>query len=246
MIGIMPGQTRFLVSVRSAQEAVIALAGGADIIDAKEPAEGALGAVPMAELGAIVRAVAGRRPISATIGDCALDEAADRVATTAATGVDYVKIGLFGDASTIALARLNHLAARGTRLIAVLFADCAPQWELIPRLAALRFSGVMLDTARKGDGGLRAHMDESDLARFLAEARAHGLLAGLAGSLARKDAAALLPLQPDVLGFRGALCSGASRTQSLDGGRVRAMRALISQGPDVNDADGRLAMAEEG
>jgi (5-formylfuran-3-yl)methyl phosphate synthase len=234
MIGTTP-RTRFLASVRSAEEAAIALAGGADIIDAKEPAEGALGDVPLPELAAILRAVAGRRPVSATIGDCPLDEAADRVVATATTRVDYVKIGFFGDASTEALARLNHLAARGTRLIAVLFADCAPQWELIPRLAALRFSGVMLDTARKGQGGLLSHLDKSDLARFIAEARSHGLLTGLAGSLTREDASALLPLRPDVLGFRGALCSGGSRAQSLDAARIRAMRALIPLLPSIDE-----------
>jgi (5-formylfuran-3-yl)methyl phosphate synthase len=227
--------TRFLASVRSADEAAIALAGGADIIDAKEPAEGALGAVPMAELSAILRTVAGRRPVSATIGDCPLDEAADRVAATAATGVDYVKIGFFGDASADALARLNHHAIRGARLIAVLFADCDPQWELIPRLAALRFSGVMLDTARKGQGGLLSHLDKSDLACFIGEARSFRLITGLAGSLTREDAGALLPLQPDVLGFRGALCSGASRTGSLDGQRVRAMRTLIPLLPSLDE-----------
>jgi (5-formylfuran-3-yl)methyl phosphate synthase len=234
MIGTMP-RTLFLASVRSAEEAAIALAGGADIIDAKEPAEGALGAVPLPELAAILRAVAGRRPVSATIGDCPLDEAADRVAATAATGVDYVKIGFFGDASAAALARLNDCAARGARLIAVLFADCDPQWELIPRLAALRFSGVMLDTARKGQGGLRSHLDKSDLACFIGEARSHGLIAGLAGSLTREDAGALLPLRPDVLGFRGALCSGGSRAQSLNGEQIRAMRALIPLLPSLDE-----------
>ena len=234
MIGTMP-RTRFLASVRSANEAAVALGGGADIIDAKEPASGALGGVSLAELSAIVRAVAGRRPVSATIGDCPLGEAADRIAATAATGVDYVKIGFFGDASVTALARLNHCAARGIRLIAVLFADRAPQWDLIPRLAELRFSGVMLDTVGKGQGGLREHVSEGDLARFIGEARSHGLIAGLAGSLTRDDASALLPLRPDVLGFRGALCSGASRTQSLDAACVRAMRTLIPLLPSLDE-----------
>ena len=36
-----------LVSVRNAEEAAAALAGGADVIDAKDPAAGALGPVPV-------------------------------------------------------------------------------------------------------------------------------------------------------------------------------------------------------
>jgi uncharacterized protein (UPF0264 family) len=247
MTGKAPAATRFLASVRSAGEAAIALGGGADIIDAKEPEDGALGAVPLPELAAILREVGGRRPVSATIGDCPLEEAADRAAERAALGVDYVKIGFFAEAPENALAGLHDLAAGGTRLIAVLFADRAPQWNLIPSLACLGFAGVMLDTATKGEGGLRTHLSQGDLVRFLSEARSHGLLAGLAGSLGAQDVPALLPLRPDVLGFRGALCAGASRTQRLDGQRVRAIRALIPQEPGRNEqANGRLAMAEEG
>ena len=111
MIRALPGRPRFLASVRSASEAGVALAGGADIIDAKEPAQGALGAVPLAGLAAILRETAGRRPVSATIGDCALADAPDRVAEIAAMHVDYVKIGIFGDAPVTALARLNQHAA---------------------------------------------------------------------------------------------------------------------------------------
>jgi uncharacterized protein (UPF0264 family) len=65
------------------------------------------------------------------------------------------------------------------------------------------------------------------LADFLAEARRYGLLAGLAGSLREADAVALLPLRPDVLGFRGALCAAGARGERLEIQRVKAMRQLI-------------------
>src|SRR5258707_906089 len=87
----------FLASVRSADEADVALAGGADIIDAKEPAMGALGAVAPATLRGIAVRVAGRLPVSATIGDLELRPDAVRAAveTTTGDGADIVKIGLF-------------------------------------------------------------------------------------------------------------------------------------------------------
>ena len=53
---------RLLVSVRSEEEARAALAGGADIIDAKEPSRGALGAVEIGVLREIVSVVNGLRP----------------------------------------------------------------------------------------------------------------------------------------------------------------------------------------
>ena len=50
---------QLLVSVRSAEDAMAALDGGADIIDTKEPRAGALGAVSMDALHDIHAAVAG-------------------------------------------------------------------------------------------------------------------------------------------------------------------------------------------
>ena len=53
--------TALLVSVRSAAEALTALAGGAALIDAKEPASGSLGRADDAVIRDIVTAVAGWR-----------------------------------------------------------------------------------------------------------------------------------------------------------------------------------------
>src|SRR6476620_4190786 len=58
-----------LVSVRSAVEALAALAGGADVIDVKEPSQGSLGAADDNTISAVVRAVAGRAPVSAALGE---------------------------------------------------------------------------------------------------------------------------------------------------------------------------------
>jgi uncharacterized protein (UPF0264 family) len=230
MIGSKGSAPRFLASVRSADEARIALAGGADIIDAKEPDAGALGAVTFPALMAIVQAVNGQRPVSATVGDCALDDAASRVRATAETGIDYVKIGLFDAPNRSALGALERCAEGGTRLIAVIFADRAPSWAWVRDLAEAGFAGVMLDTADKRQGGLLSHLGMGALADFLAEARAHRLLAGLAGSLRAEDIRPLMPLMPDVLGFRGALCANGSRGETLQIQRIKSICGLIRQG----------------
>src|SRR2546429_378056 len=59
---------RLLVSVRGPVEARAALAGGADVIDAKDPARGALGAVSAERLAAIRRTVGAVRPVSPAPG----------------------------------------------------------------------------------------------------------------------------------------------------------------------------------
>ena len=58
---------QLLVSVRSAEEAAAALAGGADLIDAKDPAAGPLGPVSLERFREIVVEVAGARIHASTV-----------------------------------------------------------------------------------------------------------------------------------------------------------------------------------
>ena len=84
----------------------------------------------------------------------------------------------------------------------------------------------MLDTAEKRSGRLTAHLAVADLAAFVTLARRHGLVSGLAGSLAIDDVPVLAPLGADYLGFRSALASNG-RTGELDGDAVLALRRAI-------------------
>jgi (5-formylfuran-3-yl)methyl phosphate synthase len=222
--------TRFLASVASATEAAVALGAGADLIDVKDPITGALGAASLNEIRSIVGVVRKRTPVSATIGDLPMepDVIGPVVRATMATGVDYVKIGVFqqGDACAT-IESLRNLTAGGVKLAAVLFADRKPNFELIDLMADVGFAAVMVDTAGKKSGRLIDCLDAAALDAFIAHARRRGLLAGLAGSLRAEDIPALLPLNPDILGFRGALCVGADRTASLSRDKVRAIRQLF-------------------
>lgn len=221
--------TRMLASVTGPEEAAVALASGADIIDLKNPASGVLGAVDPAAVRQTVAMVAGRRPVSAVTGDLPID-APHVVATAeamAAAGAAYVKIGFFPGSNTAAtIAALAPLAGRA-RLIAVLFADRAPDLSLLESLHAAGFAGVMLDTAGKQSGRLLDHADLPVLRGFVATCRRLGLMAGLAGGLEAPDVPRLLVLDPDFLGFRGALCGAGGRTTPIDADAVQTIRALI-------------------
>ncbi len=220
--------TRMLASVTGPEEAEVALAGGADIIDLKDPARGALGAVAPAVVRATVARIAGRRPVSAVTGDVPMQPAAVTAAVEvmAETGADFLKLGIFpGGEIAACLHALAPLAAR-VQLIAVLFADRDPDLGLLPLLAEMGFQGAMLDTAGKDGKRLLDHMDLPHLHRFIGECRRHDLLTGLAGSLEPPDVPRLLVLGPAVLGFRRALCEGG-RTGRIDPAAVAAIRALI-------------------
>lgn len=222
--------TGLLASVTSLPEALLAVDGGADIIDLKQPAAGALGALEVAVIAEIVRHCRGLRPVSATIGDLAMQpqRVFDAVQTIAQTGVDYVKIGFFPEGDTPAtLTRLAELTGQGYALIAVLFADRQPDLAGIAAIEQAGFAGVMLDTMDKRCGSLTEVMPWPALARFVERAKAHGLLCGLAGSLRLADIAGLLALQPDYLGFRGALCAGHERVAQLDASAIAQIRRAI-------------------
>jgi uncharacterized protein (UPF0264 family) len=222
--------TLFLASVRDEAEAAIALLARAEIIDLKEPRRGTIGALDRETTCSIVSLVGGRVAVSATIGDLSMhpETISDAVLEKAACGVDYVKFGLFPDGDARhCLDALRPVALR-VPLIVVLFADQLPNFDAVAAAADLGAAGIMLDTADKGSGSLLAHLDPGQLLSFVTQAKSHGLTVGLAGSLTAADVPELLPLAPDLLGFRGALCRGL-RSASLDPASCAAIRALIPE-----------------
>lgn len=229
--------TLMLASVTDVAEAEIAIIEGADIIDLKDPSQGPLGALSHEVVRSVVAACAGRRAVSAVAGNLEMRPQLlrDAAEALAATGVDYVKIGFFpSDEAAACIDALQAVAGR-VRLIAVLFADLACDLSLLPRFAAAGFAGVMLDTAMKGKGRLIQYMDIAALERFVEACREAKLMAGLAGSLEPPDISRLLLLDPNFLGFRGALCVGRERAARLDANHVKLVRDLIPREHVVAD-----------
>lgn len=227
---------RLLVSVRDVPEALLAAEGGADFIDLKEPGAGALGALPIVRIREIVDALRASHPtlpISATIGDVPAGEVEtilQRVAEVAGCGVDYVKVGVQGNAAGLAL--LPMLAGCAAAVVPVLISDYCVDERLVDEALALdAFPALMLDTSAKRRGSLLQLVATAELERFVCAARGRGVLVGLAGALRHEDLAGLRELAPDFAGFRSAVCSG-DRAAALDGQRVKALSAALKP-PDV-------------
>ena len=238
--------TRLLASVTDSAEADIALQLGADIIDLKDAANGAMAAVDIATAEAVVAQVAGRRELSATLGDSPYEPPAlhETARAFAAVKVDYLKVAVDADTLEQCGEELLATIARTAHLVAVLFADEAPDFSLLPKLKSLGFTGAMLDTRRKSAGRLLDHFDVTRLERFCSLCRAEGLTSGLAGSLEAPDVPRLLLVRPDVLGFRGALCHKHDRAAGLDPHCISLIRDLIPRerpDPDMSpNIDWRL------
>src|SRR5450830_1564790 len=143
--------TKLLASVKDSYEALLAI-DYADIIDLKNPSEGALGALAIADIEDIVAKLDGRKITSATIGDLPMHSELllAKIRETANTGVDIVKIGLFPSPEQIAcMEAIGQSLASEIKIVVVIFAENVLDIGLLKFLKASNFYGVMLDTAIK-------------------------------------------------------------------------------------------------
>ncbi|MFK5948556.1 MAG: (5-formylfuran-3-yl)methyl phosphate synthase [Methylococcales bacterium] len=229
--------TRMLASVNSLKEAKLILNTTVDIIDLKQPEQGALGALSTKDVRTIVNAVNHQKLISATVGDLPMqaDIVYKAVKAMAETGVDYIKIGFFpGGDWQGTLDKLSEISQQGCKLIAVLFADANPDINAIESFKQAGFYGVMLDTMNKANGSLLQVMDMTDIKQFVSQAKSAQLLCGLAGSLKQQDITELISLNPDYLGFRGALCQKNIRTSELDIDAINSILNFFSTPHPIN------------
>ncbi|GAB4254511.1 MAG: (5-formylfuran-3-yl)methyl phosphate synthase [Thermoleophilia bacterium] len=232
-----------LISVSDPLEVEAAVAGGADIIDVKNPREGSLGAATPAVIRDVRARTPAHVPVSAAIGDVPdlPGTVALAAAGAAACGVQYVKIGLLGPSGT---ARARQLALDSTRaarevdpsvkVILTAYADARQVGALSPLDVAdiaheTRAAGCMIDTATKQSGSLFELMSPPELARFLSRCRSHGLVCALAGSLEAAHVPNLRRLAPDIVGIRTAACRGDRVTGSIDAGLVCKFKSLLAQ-----------------
>ena len=221
---------RLLVSVRNAVEAQAALAGGADIVDAKEPLNGALGQVEPATLSSIAAAVADAAPLSVALGDAGKDDIAEGLMAAAGAGVAFVKVG-FASGRRVTIDLPAHSFLTGPALIVVAYADyvgadAPPPDDVIEIGRRMNARGVLLDTHDKSGPGLTSMVPAAALRAFVTRARSCGLIAALAGKLTDDDIELVCEAGADIAGFRGAACEGG-RTGVVSAARVRALRARL-------------------
>ena len=228
---------KLLVSVTGAAEATEAVAGGAHIIDVKDPAAGALGAATPASVREVRAATPRNVPVSVALGDRPGEiVAVTRAASLAAEcGVEFVKIGLCDTTGDRALHALHVVRASlpdTVHLIVAGFADFrragSPAPLELPRLAqAVGARGCLLDTAIKDGRGLFHWLDDATLRSFVEACREHGLLCALAGSLGPADLPELAAIGPDIVGVRGAACEGDRVHGRVSRSRVEALALLL-------------------
>ena len=250
------------MSVRSPGEVEAALEGGADIVDAKDPARGALGPIEPALLAGMLDRVPAATAFSAALGD-------PRDAESAAALIDelpirprgahtYVKLGFAGAADRDGAERMLGAAVCAARrhparplVIAVAYADEPTALGLDRIVVAASRSGangVLVDTMWKSGGSLLDAVPPDRLGAWIAQARAVRLLVGVAGRLDRPEVARVVGSGAHVVGVRGAACDGG-RGGQVSAAKVRSLRDLLDEIAEArrpaakHQSDGGIASA---
>lgn len=147
-----------LVSVRNAEEARAAVAGGAAVVDVKEPARGALGRADAAVWQAVRAVVPLEIPVSVALGE--LGEGQTPPVPAERAGIAFVKLGLAGGGTDWLDRWRSYRQALGCpdaapKWVAVAYADAdrvnAPSpFAVLEAAITAGCAGILLDTARKG------------------------------------------------------------------------------------------------
>lgn len=227
---------KVLISPISTKEAVIAWECGTDIIDIKNINEGSLGASFPWIIREVISRISDKDVVfSATLGDLPHKPGTAALAALGAVscGVKYVKAGLHGPKNVAEGTELMKAVVRTCKdfdpnIIVVTagyadykrFGGLSPK-DLVKIAANSKSDMVMVDTFMKDGKNLLDALNEEQLSEFVNSAHSQGLKVALAGSVRVEHLAILACVGADVVGVRGAVCSGYDRATTIDPLKVK-------------------------
>jgi uncharacterized protein (UPF0264 family) len=227
-----------LVSVRSIAEAEAALAGGADVIDIKEPLRGSLGRATHATIAGVLELLNHQVPVSAALG-----ELAQTPDPFKEQGLTYVKWGLAGCGhhwrkQLERAAQRQRAWAPECQIVAVVYGDwrmaLAPSpAEVLEFISQVGWQTLLIDTCCKKGRTLLDWMSLVEVEQICQGCHEAGIRVALAGSLGAKEIHLLLPTQPDIFAVRGAVCHRNSRLGCVDPIKVRRLVNRLARTPAI-------------
>ena len=239
---------RLLISVRNVAEASAAIAGGCDLLDVKEPANGSLGMAAVSDIRDVVRVAAeADMPVSAALGETRDWLHRDDVPALPA-GLSFAKLGTAGlktvpnwtDRWQTIRQRFKQEprpSESESRLgwVAVAYADWeqidAPSPAEVLELASNQnCDGFLIDTFLKQGRTLFDCMATDAVAGLVRSVQKEGMFCALAGSLSFRELpiARELDPRPDIIAVRSAACRDGKRNAAVDTAAVRRLRDLLS------------------
>jgi len=238
---------KLLVSVQNTIECINAVEGKADIIDIKNPHEGALGACTPKTIKEIVQISHSFNLLcSAAIGNVQEPGNASLAALGAAVcGVDYIKVGLLTEDISIAGAIMKNVVKEirnyknsnleNIKIVAVGYADWQrantfPVEELYNIGLASNCDVLMIDTFIKDGKNLFDFLKEKEISNFAKTSKELNFEVAVAGSLRNKEISTLKSIKEiEVIGVRGAACKNFDRKEEIDKNRVKELKENLEK-----------------
>ena len=231
-----------LISPINTDEALESIEGGADIVDVKNPKEGSLGANFPWVIKNIRKITPDGMHVSATVGDVPYKPGTVSLAAAGAvvSGADYIKVGLYGTKNYDEALEVMENVVKSVKefdedalIVASGYADAhrvgAVDPMEIPNVAADAGADLaMVDTAVKDGKTLFDFMDIEKLQEFNDTIHDYGLKSALAGSVKKDQLKSLYDIECDVVGIRGAACTGGDRNNgSIHRSAVKELKEMI-------------------
>lgn len=235
---------KLLISVTDEQEASEAITGGADIIDVKNPKEGALGASFPWIIRQIKEITPGNVEVSCALGDLPNLPGSVSLAALggAMTGVNYIKVGIGAAKTKEDAVFLLQSATKAVqdycstvKVVAAGYADAARVGSihpsLIPEIAdKANVDVAMIDTAVKDGSSLFTYLNNEQIQTIVADSHNRGLLVALAGSLKKEQIFNVSTLKADIIGVRSAACTNGDRVNGrITEESVRELAGIMKQ-----------------
>ena len=228
-----------MVSTQDLHEAQESVKGGADIVDVKNLKEMLVGSNFPPVIKEVRAALPKEIHVSVTLGVAPNQAGTVALAVygAAALQATSVKVGFVQSDYETALRILKEskraLVGLETKLIAATFADShlynGIDPKLVVRLAKESASdGILIDTLTKDGRNLFDFIDEKTLKSLVTEAKEAGMSTALSGALKISNLDALVRINPDIVGVRGAVCAGNDREHgSVSASAVRKLKDEI-------------------
>ena len=171
----------------------------------------------------------------------------------ASCGVDIVKVGLYGPRSLKEGVKLLKSVVKAVKdinqnilVVGAGYADFKFFNGIdsmdIPSICNSAGADIaMLDTYSKTGQKLFDFIDSKKLRKFVIKSHENKLLAALAGSLELKDIKKINDIGADIIGFRGAACSGSDRKNGVV--EINRVKKIIDISQNLNNNDKILRSA---
>lgn len=224
-----------LVSVTSADEAAVALAAGATLIDVKDPSRGPLGTAHHETVAAVLAAVGDAVPVSAALGEWSAN-AVTEAHWHLKLPLTYIKWGLAGYGHPAGfgedLLETRRRVPASTEVVAVAYADweaakSPPPAELVKHAKRYRYRAFLFDTFAKNGDTLLDHLPLPELTELVKTLTRGGVKVAVGGSVQFEQLKQIKTLGADWVAVRGAVCVGGKRGESLDPVRLAKWAAAM-------------------